>query len=118
MDRLRGGSALRTQVDLLLADIAIRVQLTATDYEKAVSRYQTINDWLERDGSPLQGHVVLFYPQGSMAICATIASKLKTDEFESTSSPNSRCGSTPIPNACSICYSTPSGASRGRATTR
>jgi hypothetical protein len=82
MDRLRGGSALRTQVDLLLADIAIRVQLTATDYEKAVSRYQAINDWLERDGSPLQGHVVLLYPQGSMAICATIASKLKTDEFD------------------------------------
>ncbi|MDD9859899.1 MAG: nucleotidyltransferase [Nitrospira sp.] len=69
-------------VDTLLADIAIRVQLNRTDYTKAVSRYQTINDWIEREGSPLNGHITLFYPQGSMAIGTTIASKLKTDEFD------------------------------------
>ena len=69
-------------VDILLADVAIRVQLSRTDYNKAVDRYQTINDWIERDGSPLKDRVQLFYPQGSMAIGATIASKLKTDEFD------------------------------------
>ena len=68
--------------DILLADVAIRVQLSRTDYNKAVDRYQTINDWLERDGSPLKDLIQLFYPQGSMAIGATIASKLKTDEFD------------------------------------
>lgn len=68
--------------DILLADVAIRVQLSRTDYDKAVSRYQTINDWIERDGSPLKDRVELFYPQGSMAIGATIASKLRTDEFD------------------------------------
>ena len=68
--------------DILLADVAIRVQLSRTDYNKAVDRYQTINDWIERDGSPLKDLVQLFYPQGSMAIGATIASKLKTDEFD------------------------------------
>ena len=68
--------------DILLADVAIRVQLSQTDYNKAVDRYQTINDWIERDGSPLKDLVQLFYPQGSMAIGATIASKLKTDEFD------------------------------------
>jgi len=47
MERLRGSTALRDPVDILLADIAIRVQLTATDYGKAVSRYQTINEWLD-----------------------------------------------------------------------
>lgn len=70
------------QLDGLLADVAIRVQLSRTDYSKAVSRYRTINDWIERDGSPLKDRVELFYPQGSMAIGATIASKLKTDEFD------------------------------------
>ena len=68
--------------DILLADVAIRVQLSRTDYNKAVDRYQTINDWIERDGSPLKDRVQLFYPQGSLAIGATIASKLKTDEFD------------------------------------
>ena len=69
-------------VDILLADVAIRVQLSRTDYDKAVSRYQTINKWIERDGSLLKERVELFYPQGSMAIGATIASRLKTDEFD------------------------------------
>jgi len=69
-------------VDLLLADVAIRVQLSRTDYGKAISRYETINEWIERDGSPLKDRVHLFYAQGSMAIGATIASRLRTDEFD------------------------------------
>ena len=68
--------------DILLADVAIRVQLSRTDYNKAVARYQSVNDCIERDGSPLKDRVELFYPQGSMAIGATIASKLRTDEFD------------------------------------
>ncbi len=68
--------------DILLAEVAIRIQLSRTDYNKAVSRYQTINDWIKRDESPLKDRVELFYPQGSMAIGATIASKLRTDEFD------------------------------------
>ncbi len=68
--------------DILLADVAIRVQLSRTDYDKAVSRYQVINKRIERDGSPLKDRVELFYPQGSMAIGATIASRLRTDEFD------------------------------------
>ncbi|MGH8414710.1 MAG: nucleotidyltransferase domain-containing protein [Gammaproteobacteria bacterium] len=69
-------------LDTLLADVAIRVQLSATDYGKAESRYHTINEHLDRDGSLLRGHVNLVYPQGSMAIEATIASRLRTDEFD------------------------------------
>jgi hypothetical protein len=69
-------------LDALLADIAIRVQLSATDYSKAESRYQTISEYLDREGSQLRGLVDLLYPQGSMAIDATIASRLRTDEFD------------------------------------
>ena len=69
-------------VDLLLADVAIRVQLSRTDYGKAVERYQAINAWIERDDSRLKDRVQLFYPQGSMAIGATIASRLRTDEYD------------------------------------
>ena len=73
---------LNDPADILLADVAIRVQLSRTDYDKAVSRYRTIKDWIERDGSPLKDRVESFYPQGSMAIGSTITSKLKTDEFD------------------------------------
>lgn len=69
-------------VDILLADVAIRVQLSATDHKLAVERYNTINNWIERDSSPLKDRVELFYPQGSMAIGATVASKLEYDEFD------------------------------------
>ena len=68
-------------LDLLLADVAIRIQLSRTDYDKAVRRYETISEWIERDGSPLVDLVTLFYPQGSMAIGATTAAR-GTDEFD------------------------------------
>ena len=75
-------SILTDPADILLADVAIRVQLNKTDYDKAVLRYETVNKWIERDESPLKDRVQLFYTQGSMAIGATIASKLRTDEFD------------------------------------
>ena len=74
--------ALTDPVDVLLADVAIRVQLSRTDYGKAVERYEAVNAWIERDGSLLKDRVELFYAQGSMAIGATIASRLRTDEFD------------------------------------
>jgi hypothetical protein len=58
-------------VDVLLADVALRLQLSPSNYRLAVERYETISQWLDRDGSPLQGRVQLLYPQGSMAIGAT-----------------------------------------------
>ena len=69
-------------VDILLADIAIRLQLSRTNHSKAVERYRTISDWIEREGSPLKDRVVLFYSQGSMAVGATIISKIKADAFD------------------------------------
>ena len=69
-------------LDQLLADVAIRIQLSQSNFNKAVRRYGAVSEWIERDGSPLKDGVELFYPQGSMAIGATIASKLRTDEFD------------------------------------
>ena len=75
------GSIQPNPLDRLLADIAIRIQLSRTDYDKAIRRYESISDWIERDASLLRGSVELFYPQGSMAIGATIAAR-GTDEFD------------------------------------
>ena len=75
-------TALSDPLDVLLADVAIRVQLSQSDYRKAVQRYETMNHWIERDDSPLKDRVEVFYPQGSMAIGAAISSRLTTDEFD------------------------------------
>ena len=74
--------ALDEPLDLLYADIAIRVQLSQTAHDRAVQRYETIAEWLDRDGSPLAGRIDLLYPQGSMAIGAAIASGVTQDDYD------------------------------------
>ncbi|WP_128970974.1 hypothetical protein [Bradyrhizobium tropiciagri] len=44
-------------VDVMLADVAIRIQLSPTDYQHAIDHYHAINEWLEREGSPVAGLV-------------------------------------------------------------
>ena len=41
-----------------------------------------INEWLEREDSPLAGFVRDFYPQGGFAIGATVARHSSDDEFD------------------------------------
>ena len=76
------GAELEKPLDILLANLAIRIQLSETAHKKAVERYESIQRWIERDGSPLAGLVELFYPQGSMAISAAIASRVTGDEYD------------------------------------
>ena len=74
--------ALEEPLDLLFADIAIRVQLSQTAHDKAVQRYETIAEQLDDEDSPLAGRIDLFYPQGSMAIGAAIASGVTQDDYD------------------------------------
>ncbi len=69
-------------VDILLADVAIRIQLSKTDYDKAVDRFDAMKDWIDREGSELQGMVSLLYPQGSMAVGSTVARVSDRDEYD------------------------------------
>lgn len=68
--------------DIMLADIAIRIQLSPTDYQTAVDHYHAIHEWIERDDSPLYGLVEEFYTQGGFAIGATVARHATDDEFD------------------------------------
>ena len=81
-ERLPPAKGLENPLDVLLADLAIRIQLSESAHRRAVERYEAIQRWIERDGSPLAGLVELFYPQGSMAIGAAIASKVTGDEYD------------------------------------
>ena len=68
--------------DILLADVAIRIQLSKTNYDKAVDRFDTMKDWIDREGSDLRGLVSLLYPQGSMAVGSTVARVSDRDEYD------------------------------------
>ncbi len=73
---------LTSQTDQLLAEIAARIQLSPSRHRQATQRYQTVAKWLEREESPLRDKVSLLYPQGSMAIGATILSRNSEDRYD------------------------------------
>ena len=69
-------------LDAILAEVAIRIQLPPSKYRLAVERYRAISAWLEREDSPLKDRIVRLYPQGSMAIRATIASGVSDGNYD------------------------------------
>ena len=81
-DRYLQETASYDVLDVMLADIAVRVQLTPTDYKLAEDRYKTINDWIEREESPLHGRVKAFYPQGGFMIGATVTRHSSDGDFD------------------------------------
>ncbi len=68
--------------EILLAETAIRIELPPSLHGLAVDRYEAIRKYIERETSPLAGRVRIFYPQGSMAIRATIRSRKREDGFD------------------------------------
>jgi hypothetical protein len=69
-------------LDVMLADIAVRIQLSPTDYQRAVEHYHAITEWIDREDGPLHGLVEEFYAQGGFAIGATVARHATDDEFD------------------------------------
>lgn len=69
-------------VDILLADVAVRVQLTPTEYLTAVRHYENMGEWIDRPGSPLRGRVENFYPQGGFSTGSTVSSHDDRSEFD------------------------------------
>ena len=65
-----------------MADIAVNIQLPPSLFEKATGRYEAVRDYAQRDGSPLRGRILRFYPQGSMSIDATISNRGTDDEYD------------------------------------
>lgn len=69
-------------LDAILAEIAVNLQLPPGLHIKAVDRYEAVCRYIDRPGSLLQGRVSSFYPQGSMAIDATISTRGTDDEYD------------------------------------
>jgi hypothetical protein len=81
-DRFLRETASYSVLDVMLADIAVRIQLTPTDYQNAVDHYEAINEWIDREDSPLHGLVQLLYPQGGFMIGATTARHSSDADFD------------------------------------
>lgn len=68
--------------EILLAETAIRIELPPSLHGLAVDRYEAVRNHVERADSPLYDRVRIFYPQGSMAIRATIKSRRRSDGYD------------------------------------
>lgn len=81
-NKIRGLEPFSDPLDALLADIAINIQLPPGLHEQATDRYEAVRRYIERRGSPLENLVLRFYPQGSMAIDATISTRGTDDQYD------------------------------------
>lgn len=81
-DRFLRETASYSVLDVMLADIAVRIQLPPSEYQTALDRYAAINEWIDREDSILHGRVQLFYPQGGFMIGATNARHDTDAEFD------------------------------------
>src|SRR5580700_3622593 len=59
------------QLDAVLFEVCEELQLTPARYQLAVERYGTVNEILEKAGSPFQFLRPRIFPQGSMALGTT-----------------------------------------------
>ena len=66
----------------MLTRVALKVELPPSHHLLACQRKEAVEKHLETAGSPLEGIVSYFYPQGSMAIGATIKAKWREDGFD------------------------------------
>lgn len=59
----------RGQLAWLLSEVTTALQITPTQYDLAVQRYETVGGWIDRC---LEDRAVTIYPQGSMALQTTV----------------------------------------------
>jgi hypothetical protein len=70
------------RIDAILAEIAFSIQLPPSLHGKAVDRYEAVSNHLEATASIFHDQIEHFYPQGSMAIDATISTRGTDDEYD------------------------------------
>lgn len=71
-----------SNAEQLLAIVANKIELPPSALGALNERRNALEKYLERDGSTLKGRIRLFYPQGSVAIGATIKSRYRKEGFD------------------------------------
>lgn len=70
-----------TQIDDLLDKMAEQVQLDTTRYERMISSYESVKDWIEADEVFFKPYNYDVYPHGSVRILTTVK-PIGKDEFD------------------------------------
>jgi hypothetical protein len=78
---LQGRNPFDDPLDRILAEIALSAQLPPSLHRKAGGRYEAVRAHLEADPE-FKDEIEHFYPQGSMAIDATISNRGTDDEYD------------------------------------
>jgi hypothetical protein len=78
---LQGRNPFDDPLDRILAEIALSAQLPPSLHRKAGGRYAAVRAHLEEDPA-FKDQIEHFYPQGSMAIDATISNRGTDDEYD------------------------------------
>ena len=68
-------------VDELFDELCKHLQITRTQFDKAVASYEAVGNWLNAPGSLLATYHPQIYPQGSMALLTTVR-PLAGEEFD------------------------------------
>lgn len=68
--------------DALLITICAVIQLSKAKYFEAEQRYQTISQWLGKEGSVFEYDQPVIYPQGSFAIQTTVRPHGEAQEYD------------------------------------
>lgn len=68
-------------VDHVLDEVGRQLQITPTQYTRALRAYRHVNDWLCEEGTSLAPYNPEIYPQGSMALRTTVR-PLRGEEFD------------------------------------
>ena len=72
----------QAQFDEIFNELSRNLDITATQYEKAVSSYQAVGKWLSDDNSKLSPYSPEILPQGSFLLGTMIKPVLNTDELD------------------------------------
>ena len=79
--QLQGRNPFDDPLDRILAEIALSAQLPPSLHRQAGGRYAAVRKHLEADPG-FENQIEHFYPQGSMAIDATISNRGTDDEYD------------------------------------
>jgi hypothetical protein len=71
-----------SEADALLMDVARRIQLSKTKHETAETNFRALCQYVDREGSPLQGKVIECYSGGSFATGTAIASRVAKNQHD------------------------------------
>ena len=70
------------QFSSVLEEVAAALDIPENYYELAVKRYESIGEWLEREGSIVAQYNPLIYPQGSFLLGTVTRPISEKDEYD------------------------------------